>query len=202
MSDDPWLERWLPIIASKAGDLPILELGCGSGRDTQVLAGAGHRVVGLDLSASAVEEAAARVPNCEFHCQDVRAPFPVQAANVVLASLSLHYFSWLETVALVGRIRDTLRPSGLLLCRFNSTEDHNFGASGHPEIEPNYYLVNGEPKRFFDRAAIEKLFASGWNILELRHQVVDRYSLPKALWEVGLERASLPPRAGRRLHAR
>ena len=190
MSDDPWLDRWLRLIASKAGRLPILELGCGSGRDTQVLAGAGHRVVGVDLSASAVKEAAARVPSCEFHCQDIRAPFPVQATNVVLASLSLHYFPWPETVALVGRIRDALRPSGVLLCRLNSTEDHNFGASGHPEIEPNYYLVNGKPKRFFDRAAIEKLFANGWSMLHLRHEFVGRYSLPKALWEVGLERAA------------
>src|SRR5678816_59744 len=94
MTDDPWLERWLPLIASKAEGLPILELGCGSGRDTQVLADVGHRVVGVDLSASAVKKAAARVPNCQFYCQDIRAPFPVQTTNVVLASLSLHYFPW------------------------------------------------------------------------------------------------------------
>ena len=189
MADDPWLEHWLPLVASKVGDLPVLELGCGSGRDTQVLATAGHRVVGVDLSAAAVEEAAARVPSCEFVCQDIRAPFPIQTTNVVVASLCLHYFLWPETAALVARIRDILRPSGLLLCRLNSTEDHNFGASGHPEIEPNYYLVNGEPKRFFNRPAVERLFASGWNTLQLRHEVVGRYSLPKALWEVGLERA-------------
>ena len=190
MTDDLWLERWLPLIASKAEGSPILELGCGSGRDTQVLADVGHRVVGVDLSASAIKKAADRVPNCQFYCQDIRAPFPVHTTNVVLASLSLHYFPWSETVALVGRIRDALRPSGLLLCRLNSTEDHHFGANGHPEIEPNYYLVNGEPKRFFDRAAVEELFANGWSILRLSHEVVGRYSLPKALWEVGLERGA------------
>jgi hypothetical protein len=78
----------------------------------------------------------------------------------------------------------------LLLCRLNSTDDHHFGASGHPEIESNYYLVNGEPKRFSDRATIEKLFATGWNVLHLRHELVGRFGLPKALWEVGLEKAA------------
>ena len=112
--------------------------------------------------------------------------------------LSLHYFPWSETVTLVSRIRDVLRPFGLLLCRVNSTEDRNFGASGHSEIEPNYYLVNGEPKRFFDRAAIENLFAAGWNVVHLRHELVARYSLPKALWEVGLEKAACPAAAKRR----
>lgn len=190
MTSDPWLERWLPLIASKAGGLPILELGCGSGRDSLVLAGAGQRVVGIDLSPAEITAAAARVPSCEFHCQDIRTPFPVSVANVVLASLCLHYFPWPETVALVSRIRDTLRPAGLLLCRLNSTEDDNFGASGYPQIEPNYYLVNGEPKRFFDQAAIEELFNDGWRTLHLRHEFIGRYGLPKAAWEVGLERTS------------
>ena len=119
---------------------------------------------------------------------DIREPFPILATNVVIGSLSLHYFRWSETVALVGRIREVLRPSGLFLCRLNSTEDHNFGASGHPEIEPSYYLVDGQPKRFFDRAAVEELFTAGWKVLHLRHDLVGRYGLPKALWGVVLER--------------
>ncbi len=189
MADDPWLERWLPLIGEKVAGLPILELGCGDGRDSDIIAGAGHRVVGVDLSPSAIEKAVTRVPNGEFHCQDIRAPFPVAATNVVLGSLSLHYFSWPETVAVVGRIRDVLRPRGLLLCRFNATDDHNFGASGHPEIAPSYYLVDGHPKRFFDRVAIAELFADGWSVLGMRHEVTRRYGIPKAVWEVGLEKA-------------
>jgi SAM-dependent methyltransferase len=189
---DPWLERWLALIGEKAGGAPILELGCGGGRDSATLAAAGHRVVGVDLSADGIAKARALVPSGEFHCQDIRAPFPVAdgSADVVVASLSLHYFPWPETLALAERVRNVLRPQGVLLCRLNSTGDHNFGASGHPEIAENYFSVYGEPKRFFDRAAVEKLFASGWRTLTCRENLIDRYDQPKSVWEVVLERVS------------
>jgi SAM-dependent methyltransferase len=185
---DPWLARWLKLIGERAGGLSVLELGCGGGRDTEVLAAAGHRVVAVDLSPDSVAKARTRVPQAEFHCQDIRAPFPVDAAGVVVASLSLHYFSWPETETLVGRIRSVLSPAGVLLCRLNSTNDHHFGASGHPQIDENFYLVDGEPKRFFDPAAVDRLFSSGWRMLSAEERPIDRYDLPKSAWEVVLEK--------------
>ena len=185
---DPWLERWLLLIAERAAGLPILELGCGGGRDSAVLVAAGHEVVGVDLSAKAIANARQRVPSAAFHCQDIRAPFPVERAGVVIASLSLHYFPWPETQALVERIRQRLVPSGVLLCRLNSTNDHHFGASGHPRIDDDYYLVDGEPKRFFDRAATVRLFGDGWRMLSLEEGLIDRYDHPKWVWETVLEK--------------
>jgi SAM-dependent methyltransferase len=185
---DPWLARWLKLIAERAAGLPVLELGCGGGHDSAVLTAAGLNVVGVDLSADAVERARQRVPSAEFHCQDIRAPFPLARAGVVVASLSLHYFTWPETEALVGRIRRLLVPSGILLCRLNSTNDHHFGASGHPRIDEDYYLVDGAPKRFFDRAAVDRLFSPGWRMLSIEERTIDRYDLPKSVWEVVLEK--------------
>jgi SAM-dependent methyltransferase len=54
-SDDCWLDRWLALIDQRAGGLPLLELGCGDGRDTEVLGGTGLRVVGIDLSPQAID---------------------------------------------------------------------------------------------------------------------------------------------------
>jgi SAM-dependent methyltransferase len=190
MDSDPWLEPLLPLVRARMGSGSVLELGCGRGVDTSMLAKAGCHVVGIDLSASAIAKAKARVPTCEFHCQDIRADFPSSGAGVgvVVASLSLHYFTRDETLVLVQRIRAALSPDGVMLCRLNSINDYHYGASGHPEIETNYYLVNGEPKRFFSKAAVMELFASGWRILKIEEKIIHRYDHPKSIWEVVLER--------------
>jgi SAM-dependent methyltransferase len=190
MLTDPWLNRWLPLVRERAGSDTVLEMGCGHGDDTAVLAAAGLKVHAFDLSRVAVGITKARVPSATVQCRDIRDPFPEHARelSLIVASLSLHYFAWAETQALVQRIRSTLRPGGILLCRVNSAHDHNFGSSGHPELEPGFFLVDGEPKRFFDKASIESLFSEGWNQLSLEHFVTEKYIKPKALWEVVLER--------------
>ena len=190
MFADPWLTRWLPLIVERAGQQAVLEIGCGDGEDTRTLLDAGARVVAFDLSEKAVTRARKRAPQARIVCQDVRQAFPRddETVAVVVASLSLHYFAWDETLRLFARIRETLPPHGLLVCRLNSTEDRLFGASGHRQIEPDYYWVNGEPKRFFDRAATDRLFAEGWTILSREHQITRKYLLPKALWEIVVER--------------
>jgi SAM-dependent methyltransferase len=186
---DPWLQRWLPLLQQRAGVAPIFELGCGTGADTVILSAAGFNVIGLDRSPGNIELAKAKAPAAEFLVQDMRAAFPPQISelDVALASLSLHYFSWEETHALVERIHNILRLGGVLLCRVNSTNDHNYGASGHPRIEDNYYSVDGEPKRFFDNAALNKLF-TGWRILAEEEMIIHRYDRPKVIWELVLER--------------
>lgn len=191
MFPDPWLDRWLPLVVERAGTGPVFEIGCGHGDDTAVLAGAGLGVVAFDLSPAAVAAARLRVPSATIDCRDVRDAFPdaVRDVGVVVASLSLHYFPWAETVALVQRIRSVLRPGGVLLCRLNSTEDRNFGATGNPEIEQNYFLVDGQPKRFFDRDAVCSLFVDGWVRLSLEHFMTRKYVRKKALWEAVLERS-------------
>ena len=190
MHADPWLDRWLPLIRERSAGHPVLELGCGTGRDTATLVRAGHRVVALDLSLAAIALAKLRAPNAKFHRQDLRRPFPIGegGTEVVIASLSLHYFPWPETVGLVERIRRSLRPNGLLLCRLNSTKDRNFGAVGHERIAENFYRVRAAPKRFFDLESIRNLFAAGWNTLSVQESVIDRYLQAKTAWEIVLER--------------
>jgi SAM-dependent methyltransferase len=190
MLTDPWLRRWLPLLIERAASDPVLEIGCGHGDDTVVLASAGLRVLAFDLSRVAAVTTNTRVPSAVVECRDVRQPFPETARRLgaVVASLSLHYFAWAETQTVVERIRAALRPGGILLCRLNSTQDHHFGASGYPELEPNLFLVNGAPKRFFDESSVATLFARGWRQLSLEHFVTRKYVKPKALWEVVLER--------------
>lgn len=199
---DDWLPRWLPRLRDSvqaAGGAPVLELGCGTGRDTEVLVAAGLPVVALELLPDQLAQARERVPaGAVFHQQDVRAPFPVGEhgageVGAVLASLSLHYFSWPETLALAARIRRALAPGGLLLCRLNSVRDVHHGAGGdHPRIDPadpRFVRFEGWDKRFFERADVERMFASGWEWIGLEERTVMRYELPKVLWEAALRRA-------------
>jgi SAM-dependent methyltransferase len=191
VTKDSWLQQWLPLIRSRVGTLPILELGCGEGADTLTLLAEGYQVIAIDLCASAIATAKIIAPTANYYCQDLRATFPPQAAklDVAIASLSLHYFTWTETLAIVDRIRSSLQLDGIFLCRLNSTTDYNYGALGHPQIAENYYLVNGEPKRFFDRAAVTNLFSHGWQSIALAEKVIYKYKLPKSVWEVILTRS-------------
>jgi SAM-dependent methyltransferase len=199
-SADPWLQRWLPLLRERACNRPILELGCGAGADTETLLAAGFNVIAIDRDAEQIENARLAAPTAEFYCQDIRAPFPANAIppSVVLASLSLHYFSWEETLAIVERIRTALTAGGILLCRVNSTNDHNYGASGYPQIADryiadrsisnHYYAVDDQPKRFFDADCLNALFADGWQVRAMTEIEIHKYSLPKFIWEIVVER--------------
>lgn len=190
MLNDPWLERWLPLIRDSAGAGPVLEIGCGHGDDTATLAAQGLRVIAFDLSRVSVAAARLRVPSAQIECRDIRDPFPEQAKDlgVVLVSLSLHYFPWAQTLAIAQRVRDVLRPGGVLLCRLNSTEDCHFGAGQGMRIEENFFEVDGQSKRFFDESAVRRLFATGWREHALEYRTTRKYLRRKALWEVVLER--------------
>jgi len=196
---DPWLDPWLALLRAHGSEHEVLELGCGSGRDTAVLHAAGLQVTAIDADALAIESARRQLPGVRFEVQDLREPFPELAtpAGAVLASLCLHYFSWPETEAIVARVHQALRPGGLLLCRVNADDDWHFGANGHEAIEPGLFLVHGQLKRFFSETAMHRLFGSGWTCLSLRKQRIDRYAQPKSVWEfVGLRRdeeAALSP---------
>jgi SAM-dependent methyltransferase len=192
VNPDSWLERWLPLISQKAGADPVFEIGCGSGDDTVTLAAAGLDIIAIDLSADGVVQTRQRVSQARIEHRDVRDSFPVgeSSLGVVVASLSLHYFPWSETLAIVARINAVLRPGGVFVCRVNSSEDHNYGATGHESIEAGYYRVNGEPKRFFDRAAVDRLFTEGWNCLSREQYTTNKYPMPKVVWEVVLEKAA------------
>jgi SAM-dependent methyltransferase len=192
MRKDPWLQPWLPLIRSRVGALPILELGCGEGEDTVTLLADGHQVIAIDLCELAIATAKIIAPTANYYCQDLRDTFPPQATElgVTIASLSLHYFSWTETLEIVDRLRGTLQLNGVLLCRLNSTTDYNYGAIGHPQIAKNYYLVDGEPKRFFDREAVTALFCHGWDSIAIAEKIIYKYAQPKSVWEVILTRSA------------
>jgi SAM-dependent methyltransferase len=189
---DDWLEPWLPELAAAARSLPVLELGCDTGRDTLWLVNHGMRVVATDISQESVHACAALVPAAHCLRHDLARPMPFRegAFGAVIASLCLHYFDWTTTVAAVSEIRRCLAPAGLLLCRLNSVRDHLHGAGAGEEIEPRFYRQQARYarfKRFFDSGDLDRLFNErDWRQLSRREVTIHRYAEPKVAWELAL----------------
>ena len=66
-------ERWLlDRVAVAAGDLPVMDAGCGPGHVTAYLAAAGADARGLDVSPEMVAEARQRHPDVHYEVGDLR----------------------------------------------------------------------------------------------------------------------------------
>ncbi|MCC2636225.1 MAG: SAM-dependent methyltransferase [Ramlibacter sp.] len=189
---DLWLERWLPLLLAEAAPKPVLELGCDTGRDTGWLLGHGLSVVATDLALEALQKARQAAPGALLLQHDLRTPLPFMSAsfNVVVASLSLHYFDADTTVRAIAEVRRCLAPGGLLFCRVNSANDFQHGAGVGEEIEPGYFRQSAryaECKRFFSAGDVERFFPShDWHAVSREEREVLRYDAPKMAWELVL----------------
>ncbi|MEM7033038.1 MAG: class I SAM-dependent methyltransferase [Chloroflexota bacterium] len=183
-----WLKEWLSCLEPWRGQ-HILELGCGTGIDTQYLSEQGHRIIATDYAEEGLKVVQRFVPQASTIQLDLAQalPFAPNTFSIVIASLSLHYFSWVRTQALIQEIHTCLRSEGLLLTRFNSTNDINHGANEGQQIEPGYFLVRGRRKRFFTDKDVRQLFQpdppNPWHILQLQEKNVHRFDRPKVVWE-------------------
>lgn len=180
---DGWLEPFSDLIA--ACSTPVLDLGCGAGNDTASLLARGREVIPCDSCREALEILRCRFPEVRrTACFDLREslPFPDGFTDLVVADLSLHYFSQRETAAILADLRRVLRAEGVLLFRVNSVKDVCHGAGEGREVEPNFYQTpDGRHKRFFDREDLRR-FLAGWEELALYEETMTRYGSPKPLW--------------------
>lgn len=174
IADYRWLDAW----QSNLKNQTVLELGAGSGADTRLLRNQVANLTATDLTANS--ELGIKALD---HSQPL--PFRDNSFTVVIASLTLHYFSWLTTVAIIKEIKRILQPSGLLICRLNSTNDIHYGAVGYEQIEPGLFNVKGQAKRFFSEQDIQQLWQrnTGWQIEACQEKQIDRYLQPKTIWE-------------------
>ncbi len=184
-----WVEPWHPLFAPGS---VILDLGCGRGYDTQYLLSTGCRVISTDFSREALKLVKQNVKQAIPVQVDMRQglPFSPQKFHIVIANPSLHYFPLEQTRRIIHQIRECLTENRILLARFNSTDDVNYGARAQSENGENYFLVNGVMKHFFDRETLEQLFETGWKVESLQAKVIHRFGKPKSIWEIAAEKAS------------
>ena len=187
--EDPWLERWRHILEASPKS-PVLDLGCGTGQDTLFLTELGLSVIAADFSEEALRLTRVRAPAAKTKTVDLTRglPFADTTFGVIVASLSLHYFPWHQTKRLLNDVRRCLEPGGHLLARFNSTRDPHYSAAEKQQIENNFYLVGGMPKRLIDKHDVDKLFEKSWELLAADERVTRRYGGQKLVWEIAAKK--------------
>jgi 2-polyprenyl-3-methyl-5-hydroxy-6-metoxy-1,4-benzoquinol methylase len=110
----PWLEQLAARLPAAAD---ILDLGCGCGVPVaRALAGAGHRVTGVDISPVQVARARGLVPAATFIEADATAvEFGPGSFDAVICLYALIHIPVAAQAALLGRVAGWLRPGGWLL---------------------------------------------------------------------------------------
>jgi len=184
MKSDPWLEKWMDLLREKSAGGLLLELGCGSGWDTAELVSAGVNVIAADIARHKLPECAQAAPGAGILQLNLANPLPFSnhSMAVIIASLSLHYFSWENTMLIETELRRCIQSGGILLARFNSTHDFHHGAASTEEIEPGFYQIGVRTKRFFNETSVRK-FLHSWEIQFLEENVIQRYRNRKYVWE-------------------
>lgn len=180
---DDWLDSYEKEI--KTCNSPIIDLGCGAGNNTKYLLEKGKNVIPCDFAETAIENIQNRFPQVKkAKCFDMTngLPFADNFTDIVIADLSLHYFSEDTTYNILTEIKRILKPNGFLFFRVNSVLDKNHGAGQGTEIEKHLYATeDGRQKRFFDKNDIET-FWQAWNLIDCKEENMDRYELTKVLW--------------------
>jgi SAM-dependent methyltransferase len=187
--EDARLERWRHVLEASRGS-PVLDLGCGAGHDALFLTELGFSVFAADFSQEALEITRRKAPAAKAENVDLTRglPFPEARFGAIVASLSLHYFPWHQTLQILDEVRRYVGPGGFFLARFNSTRDPYYSAAEKRRIGNNFYLVGGMPKRLFDRRDIAMLFATGWETLAANERATRRYGGGKVVWEVATKK--------------
>jgi SAM-dependent methyltransferase len=113
---EPASRVFLAQVARRGGAL-ALDLGCGPGYTTELLAreSASDRCVGLEASPAYVEAARGRATaGCEFVCHDVLSvPYPTGRADVIYARFLVTHLA--DPAAAIARFVSQLAPRGRLL---------------------------------------------------------------------------------------
>lgn len=115
-TDRPASAALLDFMALLPSGAAVLDLGCGSGAATAVLARAGHAVTGLDASAGLLRVARAAAPSARFIQADFAAlgdVVPPGSLDGVWANFALLHLPRAQVPAQLGAIARTLRPGGV-----------------------------------------------------------------------------------------
>jgi len=102
----------------------VLELGCGAGIPLTVELAAGRDVTGVDISETQIQLARRNVPSGTFlHADMTAVEFAPQSFDAVVAFYSLTHVPRDDVPPLLARVREWLRPRGVLIATMGVEDD-------------------------------------------------------------------------------
>lgn len=134
-----------------AGERPrLLDLGCGPGRDTLYFGQQGYPVVGADLSAGMLAEAARRVPQGRFVQADMRSlPFTAHSFGGIWASASLLHLPRPDAAIALAEMVRVLAPGGALFLGVKRGVDASW--RGHEGEELRFFFTYYLPSEIWNK---------------------------------------------------
>jgi SAM-dependent methyltransferase len=142
------LDRMLDAVGARvAPGEEVLDIGCGVGRLTRVLASRAGSVTGIDISAEMVERARANVPEATFVVGDGTSLRPLPDAGfdgVVSLVVFQHIPEPAVTLGYVGEIGRVLRPGGW--AAFQVSDDPDVHIRDYPRPSRVKQLLGRPPK--------------------------------------------------------
>ena len=157
---DLWLDNYLPLLKEYKQE-EILDLGCGGGCDSLYLTERGYKVLACDISKEALSNTKKYIPGIKTKQMNLIEDFPFEdeTYTLIIADLSIHYFSDQETIHIMEEIKRILKQNGILLARVHSTKNLNKETSLLEEVDKNLYRRGEELRRYFDKKDVEKYFS-------------------------------------------
>jgi SAM-dependent methyltransferase len=146
-----------------------LYVGCGNGRNFVPLVEAGLDLIGLDVSASALDQLRARLPAARLVHGDLAA---VEGRFGVVVGIQVFQHGDIAAAhAHLRAARERVLPGGLLCVRVNAAGTQI--EQPHTWVEPGTLRYDGGPKRgllvhFFERAELDELMRGLEQVLPLR----------------------------------
>lgn len=163
-----------------------LDIGCGAGRHTIIMANMGIKALGIDSSESAIKYASLKadklgLSNITFKNALVQElSISDNSMDIVIAWGLFHYLNSSDRINLLERVYSILRPGGILLCTLRSVKDTRI--SSGTEIDEHTYLVDyfdeetQSPKQtvmyFWDEPGVYS-FLSRFSKVSLGHKIVE-----------------------------
>ena len=121
----PWVERFLPLITAGG---PVLDLACGNGRHSLLLAEHGYRVEAVDRDAAALAGIAAREPRIAVRTADLEGgPWPYHGSAFDGIVVTNYLFR-----PLLPMLLNALEVNGVLIYETFMVGNERFGKPSNP----------------------------------------------------------------------